>query len=280
MALRDALYASPDIWTDEIDELLQEISADVIEGWEVYERGYEGRPWQQSVASSEQHRKIARNYYPSQSVQFAYLPDEIEPTTWIQQTNEIYIRYDSGYDRDFNVDPDGDRQKRDNERAPGSWGKEPKYIVKGTFVNPIITRSPEKVATHIETEMERVASATVFNAEIERLSYHSYAEADEPPEDPTEYTEQSSPVFTVDGVGSTSVERLAKRFGTYYNVTLGEDRAISDCLSSWHSPGASRIVDAIEPVINRYNRFRSRDDWDGRDSPPDTWKEYPKEQPQ
>lgn len=282
MSLSGELHAAPDTFTDGISQFLSECPEEWLDEWEVYERAYVERPWARSRVSEESYRKIQRNFYPSDSVQFAYLPESIEPKTWIVRTNAVTVRHDSGYDREFDVDPDGDRQKGQNEKSWANSGKEPKYWVKGAFVDPIITRSIERVVDHLETQMERIRLATEFNAEIERMDRqedHWENWDKEPPRELSEYTEQSCPAGHPDGVGQRSIERLADKFGTYYNVTVGEGGEIKNCLSSWHRPPAGPVIDAIDIAINRYQEFRGRDGWDHVDVAPDSWTEYPKEQP-
>lgn len=278
MSLRDDLSPDSDVWTDEIDRLMDTFSGDLFDKWEVYERGYKGRPLKISIVSNDFHSGGGDNY-PSQGVQLAYLPESIKPTDWIQHTNEVYILHRSRYKSDFDIDPEDDSQN------------EPKYIVKGTFVDPIVTRSVERAVEHVENQMERVAVATEFNAEIERLTYSNYFQQNDQPSldilessDPkcpveSKPSDQDCPVKSVDGVGPTSTERLARRFGTYYNVTRDEHPAIRPCLSDFHQTPISAVIEAAGEAVDRYNELRKREEWDRVDVEPDTWIDYPKADP-
>ena len=122
--------------------------------------------------------------------------------------------------------------------------------------------------------------ATEFNVEIERLSTDPAGgyEVDFP-NGSTDHIDQHSPIIGVEGVGPTSVERLARTFGTYYNVSVADDQSISNCLSEWHRVDSVDLTEQIDESISRYEQFRSQEDWNRADLTPDTWIDYPKEQP-
>lgn len=217
---------------------------------------------------------------PSKSVQLAYLPEQIEPTRWITQTNGIRVNYARFYDNTYDIDTDRDTRQSGDESTGNTSQKPHKYIIGGTFVDPIITGSVRTATDHIENAVDRLQSATQFNAEIERLSPHPSGPHNiDPPTDPKKYTSQHSPVIDVNGVGPTSVERLARTFGTYYNVTEADDQSISNCLSEWHQIDSEGLREQITESINRYEQFRNREDWNRVNLTPDTWIDYPKEQP-
>ncbi|TKX82180.1 hypothetical protein EXE53_00805 [Halorubrum sp. SD626R] len=246
----------------------------------MYERAYVDRPFSSSIASESEYRQVRKNEYPSKSLHLAYLPEQIEPTQWIALTNGIQVTYDQWYDDKHDVDPNGYTQPPDDVSATISSQKAQKYTIRGTFVDPIVTGSVRTATGHIENAVDSVQSATKFNAEIERLStYPAGGHGLNSPNDSTDYTGQHSPVINVDGVGSTSVERLARTFGTYYNVTEADDRSISNCLSEWHRVDSVDLIEQINESVNRYEQFRGQEDWDRVDLAPDTWIDYPKEQP-
>lgn len=247
----------------------------------MYEGAYSGRPFYTSIASESDYRQIKTNKYPSKSLHLAYLPERIEPTRWIVQTNGIKVTYDQWYDDKHDVDPNGYTQCSDDASGTTASQKTQKYIIRGTFVDPIVTGSLSTAIEHIRNQTERVKTATKFNAEIERLSSHPSVQYNiDPPNDHDEYTGQHSPVSYVKGVGSTSLERLARTFGTYYNVSVANDRSIKNGLSSWHKTDPEDVSKQITESINRYEEFRSRESWNRIDLAPDTWIDYPKEQPE
>lgn len=260
MASQDCSPIS-DIWIDEICQLIGELSG---EEWDVYDKGRHGRllGYLPSLGNQSKGRRL------SKGVRLAYLPESIKSTDWIDHTNEVCIIHHARYDSDFDVDPEGDNQN------------EPKYIVTGTFVDPIVTRSVSRVVEHVERQMERVAIATEFNAEIERLTFPNYVTQEETlQQDISEYSGQNCPVKSVDGVGPTSTERLARRFGTYYNVTRDGHPAIRPCLSDFHQTPMSAVIEAAGEAVDRYNELRKREEWGRIDVEPDTWVDYPKADP-
>lgn len=272
MSLYQHLYSPAGTWIDELTALLDELPASLLDSWEVYERTFIGRPGRgNAIASAETYRQIPRYDYPSDTLELAYLPESIRPTTWIEHSNKIKIRSWTEYHfrGDYDLDIDAEPSKREHER---------KYLISGTFVEPIVTRSLGRAVNHIGSSIEQVAGATEFNAELERLTWakdHYKFRQEEPPESPTAYTEQRGVLLGVDRVGPKGTQRLAERFGTYYNVTTGHPRDVFTCLAS--QTRTEDVLDGIELVINRYNQFRARDDWDRLDVEPDTWADFPRE---
>jgi hypothetical protein len=259
MSLRDELFADSNTWTDEIDDFLGEISADLLDEWEVYERVFRRKPLPLSIASRRQYTHGGRYEYPSNQVQLAYWPEHIEDVYgWIECTNEIRIRHQVGYEQAFDVDED---QKQNTE--------EPKYVISGTFVDPIVTCSLSRVVEHVENEMERVRTATEFNVQIEQLTEPSFLGA----------SDQVSPVGQIRGIGPITTRKLACRYGSYYNVTVADKRELVEFLPYRQDLSIETVIESVEEVIDRYNRSRQREDWDGITNAPNTWVGYPQREP-
>lgn len=284
MSIRSELFPDEKVWTEELDWLLEELPADLLESWSVYERRPDNSPHDRPIGDRDHYTQTYHATHPVDTVQLRYSPESITRTHWIEHTNALMVRHGSGYERVLDLDSDGDRQKSQGEPIWKTTGDEPKYIIDGIFVEPVVTRSTDRILEHLEASMRRTARATEVNAEIEHLAYPYRAvstadegDTSEPPDDPDEYFRQNMPVGFVEGVKMESIERLSKNFGTYYNVTVSDVGEISDCLSSRYRPDPAAVIDEIDRVLDRYNRFRQRDDWGGVNHDPASWTEYPAE---
>lgn len=263
MSLRDELTAPVGTWTDEVETVLRRLPSEAPPEWEVYDWLYESHPGQSTT--DEQYEQVSYFEYPSDSVQLAYLPNSIQPTTWIERTNSIEIRFTDWYPDNLDID---DKQE----------DGESKYLVTGTFITPFATRFPDVVSTRAASAMPRVSEATEVNAELERLARPDdwVGDYEEFSDDPVDYLEQTSPLFYIDRAGETTIERLADKFGAYYNVTVGEQRSIRSCLPYSNGPRVEAVIDGVQKALNRYIRFRSREDWDRVSIKPDKWTTFPK----
>ncbi|WP_276247547.1 hypothetical protein [Haladaptatus sp. YSMS36] len=270
MSLRDSLYAPEGIWTDDIEALLRELDA-FDEGWEVRERSFKRKATFYSIASDEHYQRSGQYSYPTDRVQFAYMPENLVVTDWVAQTNWLSVWYIANWDTTY--DADGDDLDDPNDRG----GREKKYVITGTFVDPLATRDVSRAAEHVAAQFARIEAATETNADIERCGLVNWFRDGEPAFDNPFWEEYTmSPIRAVNGVGTTTIERLSRTFGTYHNLVEGDDNTIADCTSGFHRVSSTLIKEAAADAVDRYRRFATHPDWTHSTHDPASWTEYPK----
>lgn len=281
--LRDALFANERVWVDEIDELLQNLDADVLGGsWVVNDGVYdEGEMWHPTT--SENYSPSNRRFGASRSVQFSY-QSSCRSTKWFDYTSHFWVRYGT-------FTWDGRRSTETNQYGPREEGPsgfeetvdlgQDVYTIDGYLVDSLTTPSVEKAVEHVKSQLEKVEERIKFNLDIEAAygcvgsGVHSVDDISEI-DDITDVS-HSCPV-RVSGAGDKSVECQSKYFGFYSNILLypPSDAGIGTTSAYGHDPSDEQIYENVNRAVSKY--FELRDAGKTRSSlEPEDVVNYPKQ---
>lgn len=227
-SLRDELFAGEHVWIDEIDTLLQNLDASVLNdgSWAVNDGVYiEGEGY--STTSEKYPSYSPRKQDPSSSLQFSYAKKH-PSTKWFDCTGHFSVKYKK-------LDKGGRRCTETNQYGPRENGPsgfentvdldQKMYVIDGYLVDSLTTPSVEKAAEHVADQLEKVEERIKFNLDIETADRIA-TKINRPNTDINNIADINditdfrvlSPFITVSGIGEKSAERIAQHFGLYSNI--------------------------------------------------------------
>lgn len=279
--LRSQLHADTSIWTEPINQLLAVVDQTAIEhengGYSVLDGIYthigKYAPLPDTTEPSYNTNVSRERSSPLPHCEFRYHPhrdnEPVTKTRWVADASKLYIHSTNEWDPDC---PGGETSGENNET--GSWRckthDEERYCIGGLLVDPLVTSDVERAASHVETQLEELASRVEYLLTLERL----LAE-----ESSRNNRDHVSPV-NVKGVGEKTTESLVKSFGVYSNISPYGQEGVTGFLSqSWGTvPDSQELVEQVNTATQAYRELHSQDESPVEYTPEDLH-EYPKLQP-